>query len=164
MLCHFETETYVTTRVQLDQMAMECEFFKDYIIPGCEAHLQRGDRRRYQAIPVFNQNTQRFGCGQCDRYFPKDVGLAEHLKSSIHHPLAYRCAGCSLEFADLSALLAHVEVSKCSEGISYGTQSIGQLLHMLWQKLPVQDRQSKDRQLSGGALRYPDDGQPSHFP
>ena len=39
------------------------------------------------------------------------------------------------QYADLSALLAHIEVGSCGERITYGTGSIGQLLRHLYDNL-----------------------------
>ena len=135
LLAHLETETCITTRVGLDKLAMKCEQWKDFVIPGCDAHLERGIRARYVPEIVYKNHLHRFGCSSCDRYFPNDDGLITHIRSSVHHPLAYQCAGCQSQHADLSSLLAHVESSGCTEGITYGTGSIGTLLRHLWQNL-----------------------------
>ena len=135
LLAHLETGTCVTTRVKLDQLAIKCEYSKDFVLPGCEAHLRTGDRKNYTSKVVFKRELNRFGCSECDRSFPTDSGLATHIDSSAHHPLAYECAGCTSPHADLSSLLAHVEGSGCTEGITYGTGSIGKLLQYLWQNL-----------------------------
>lgn len=135
LLAHLETGTCVTTRVELDQLAIKCENSKDFVLPGCEAHLRTGDRKNYISKVVFKKDINRFGCSECDRYFPGDLGLVTHIDSSAHHPLAYQCAGCKSQHADLSSLLAHVEGSGCTEGITYGTESIGKLLRHLWQNL-----------------------------
>ena len=135
LLAHLETETCVTTRVGLDKLAMSCPHWTDYVIPGCDAHLKRGIRAHYVPEIVFKKDLHRFGCSACERIFPAGVGLVTHTKSSVHHPLAYQCKGCESQHADLSGLLAHVEGSVCTEGVTYGTGSIGKLLRHLWQNL-----------------------------
>ena len=85
-------------------------------------------RKNYISKAVFKKDVNRFGCSECDRYFINRVGLATHIDSSAHHPLAYQCAGCQSQHTDLSSLLAHVEGSGCTKGITYGTTSIGKLL------------------------------------
>lgn len=132
---HLEGETCVTSRIELDMLAIGCPHAKHYVIPGCEAHLRTGDRRRYKAVPVPRGSKRIRGCSECDRKFVTEVGLTTHLNSSAHHPLAYQCPGCHAQHADLSSLLAHVEASDCSEGVTYGTGSIGELLHFLWLKI-----------------------------
>ena len=135
LLVHLETDTCITTRIELDKLAMSCASWKDYVMPGCEAHLERGDRAGYVSTIVFKKRHNRFGCSDCERSFSSDSGLATHITSSIHHPLAYQCAGCASQYADVSALLTHVESGACDEGITYGTGGIGRLLQHLWRNL-----------------------------
>ena len=135
LLLHLETETCTTTRVHLDKLAMSCLHWSDYVIPGCDAHLERGIRARHVPEIVYKKDLHRLGCSSCERFFPNDEGLFMHIKSSAHHPLAYQCKGCESQHADLSGLLAHVETSECTEGVTYGTGSIGKLLRHLWQNL-----------------------------
>ena len=73
----------------------------------------------------------------CDKIFHNNDAMMQHIRSSAHHPLAYQCAGCESQFADLSGLYQHVEISDCTEGLSYGTESIGKLLIYLWEVLHV---------------------------
>ena len=40
---------------------------------------------------VYKNHLHCFGCSSCDRYFPTDDGLITHIRSSVHHPLAYQC-------------------------------------------------------------------------
>ena len=135
LLAHLETETCITTRVGLDKLAMSCPHWTDYVIPGCDAHLTRGIRARYVPEIVYKKDLHRLGCSSCGRFFLTDEGLDTHIKSSVHHPLAYQCKRCESQHADLSGLLAHVEGSVCTEGVTYGTGSIGKLLRHLWQNL-----------------------------
>ena len=135
LLVHLETGVCVTTRLQLDQFAIQCEFSSDYVRPGCEQYLRRGDRQRHCARPIFLSHPKRFGCSKCDKVFDQHGGMMGHIQSSCHHPLVYQCAGCDSQYADLSGLLQHVESSACAEGVSYGTGSIAKLLHHLWEIL-----------------------------
>lgn len=135
MFEHLETGTCVTTRLELDRLAIQCEFYNDYVSPGCEEYLRRGHRQKHSARPVFLSQPRRLGCSKCDKIFDHYAGMMAHVQSSSHHPLAYRCAGCEAQSADLSGLLQHVESSACAEGISYGTGSIGKLLEHLWEVL-----------------------------
>ena len=127
----------MTTRLQLDQLSIQCEYSKDYVRHGCEDYLRYGERRKYYALAVFSSRSERFGCSQCDRVFDQYNGMMGHVHSSCHHPLVYQCAGCESRYADLSGLLQHVEGSACDEGVSYGTCSIGKLLHYLWEALAL---------------------------
>lgn len=47
LLARLETETCVTTRVELDRLEVECAYWKNFGVPGCEAHLRMGDRKNY---------------------------------------------------------------------------------------------------------------------
>ena len=118
--------------MELDQLAIACKHSKDFVKPGYEAYLKKGDRKFYATKAVYKKRTRRYGCSKCDRHFQT---VEMHLQSSIHDPFAYQCAGCKSQYASLSALLAHVEVSSCGEGITYGTGSIGQLLRHLYDYL-----------------------------
>lgn len=131
MMAHLETENCAVTRIKLDKLAVGCRDSKDYVIPGCEAYLRNGERRKWKAKANFNNNT----CNRCDRHFSSTEGLVSHVDSSYHHRLAYQYHGCQAKSADLSGLLLHVENSPCSEGISYGTGSIGRLLQLLWKHI-----------------------------
>ena len=62
-LAHLETGTCITTRVELDQLAIKCEYSKDFVMPGCEAYLRTGDRRNYISNAVFKD----FGCYGCSK-------------------------------------------------------------------------------------------------
>ena len=135
LLEHLETGSCVTTRVQLDQLAIQCKFSKDYVRPGWGRYLRRGERQSCYAQPVFLSHPKRFGCSMCDKVFHQHGGMMGHIHSSCHHPLVYQCKGCDSQHADLSDLLKHVESTSCPEGISYGTGSIGELLHHLWENL-----------------------------
>ena len=135
LLAHLETETCITTRVELDKLAVKCEHSKDFVLPGRERYLRKGHRKKHIPKAVFKKDSNRFGCSDCDYPFANDAGLAAHMASSFHHPLAYQCAGCQSPHGDLSSLLAHVEGSACTEGVTYGTGSIGKLLRHLWQNL-----------------------------
>ena len=115
---HLESETCVATRIQLDRLAEACEYSKDYVIPGCEAHLRTRDRKRWTPKAVLKSNTGRSGCSDCNRQFSTATAFSEHLRSSTYHPLAYQCAGCGSQYPDLSPLIAHVEVSDCGEGVA----------------------------------------------
>ena len=46
-LAQLETGTRITTRVKLDQLAIKCEYSKDFVMSGCEAHLRTRDRMNY---------------------------------------------------------------------------------------------------------------------
>lgn len=135
MLAHLESELCTTTRVQMDKLAAEYVLYDHYIIPGCREYLRTGSRERFQSKPIFNRSTRAFGCDKCSRRFPTDEFMAAHIKSTAHHPLAFRCPGCLAESATLSALVAHIEAKSCSEGISYGTRSVGKMLRHLWQNI-----------------------------
>ena len=135
MLAHLESESCATTCVQLDKLAAKHILSDHYVRPGFKAYLRTGARRKFQSKPIFNRSTKSFGCNKCDRTFPTDEIMAAHIASNTHHPLAFRCPGCQAQMATLSALLAHVEAKTCSEGISYGTGSIGELLRYLWQSV-----------------------------
>ena len=131
MLAHLESENCSVTRIKLDKLAISCKESKFYVRPGKEDYLRNGERKQWKAKANFRHNT----CSRCDRSFTTTEGLVSHTESSFHHPLAYRCPGCLIEVADLSSLLTHVENSLCSEGISYGTGSIGRLLQHLWKHM-----------------------------
>lgn len=135
MLAHLESELCATTRVRMDKLAAEYELSDYYVIPGCIDYLRTGSRKKFQSKPIFNRSTKSFGCNKCDRTFPTDEMMSAHIASNAHHPLAFRCPGCQAQMATLSALLAHIEAKTCSEGISYGTGSVGELLRHLWQNI-----------------------------
>lgn len=135
LLKHLETETCITTRLDLDKLAVECENSKDFVNPNLDYYLLKGHRKNYIPKAVFKKDVNRFGCSDCDWAFADDAGLAAHMASSFHHLNAYQCAGCKSKHVDLSSLLAHVENRSCSEGVTYGTGSIGKLLRHLWQNL-----------------------------
>ena len=135
LLAHLETETCITTRLDLDKLAVDFEDSKDFVDPDMDHYLRNGHRKKYIPKAVFKKDVNRFGCSECDYPFANDGGLAAHIASSFHHLYAYQCAGCKSTHIDLSSLLAHVENSSCSEGVTYGTGSIGKLLRHLWQNL-----------------------------
>ena len=114
MVAHLESEECSVTQIKLDKLAASCSAYKDYVIPGKEDYLRKGDRKKWRAEA--NPNNDK--CTRCDRYFSTTAGLISHVNSSFHHPLAYQCAACKTPFANLSGLLAHVENVPCAEGIS----------------------------------------------
>jgi DNA-directed RNA polymerase subunit RPC12/RpoP len=136
MLAHLETDACTTTRVKLDLLAIECPYSKDYVRPGSEKHLRNGGRNMYYPKPVIHRGLpRRFRCSKCDVEFPTYGAMHRHLRLTVHHPLVYQCAGCEMQFADLSALVSHAESLACEEGLSKGTGSIAQLLRYLWLRL-----------------------------
>ncbi len=135
MLAHLETELCTTTRVRMDKLAAEYILSDHYITPGFREYLRTGSREKYQSKPIFNRSTRSFGCNKCNRTFPTDAIMSAHIESTTHHPLAFQCPGCQEKYATLSALVAHIEAKTCSEGISYGTRSVGKLLRHLWQNI-----------------------------
>lgn len=135
MLAHLESELCLTTRTQMDRLAAEYALSDHYIIPGRKEYLLTGSRERFQSKPIFKRSTRSLGCDKCNRTFPKDENMAAHIRSTTHHPLAFKCPGCQTQFATLSALVAHIEDKTCSEGLSYGTQSVGKMLRHLWQNI-----------------------------
>ena len=135
MLSHLESESCQTTRVRMDKLAAEYSLFDHYVIPGCREYLRSGMRETYQSKPIFKHSTKSFGCDKCDRTFRSDEIMSTHIKSTVHHPLVFKCPGCQTESATISALVAHIEAKTCSEGISYGTRSVGKMLRHLWQNI-----------------------------
>lgn len=131
MLNHLESE--VAQRARMERLAAKYEYSDSYIVPRFKEELLTGSRERFQAKPVFIRKTGNFGCDKCNRTFATDEIMADHIKSTLHHPLAFKCPGCQTKFAALSALVAHIEVKTCSEGITYGTGSVGGMLRHLWQ-------------------------------
>ncbi|KAM0799884.1 hypothetical protein BDR22DRAFT_806737, partial [Usnea florida] len=85
--------------------------------------------------PIFKHSTKSFGCDKWNRTFLSDEIMPTHIKSTIHHPLVFKCPGCQAKSATISALVAHIEAKTCSEGISYGTSSVGKMLRHLWQNI-----------------------------
>ncbi len=79
LLTHLETETCITTRVELDKLAVKCEDSKDFVIPVREAYLRKGHRKNYIPKAVFKKDLNRFGCSDCDYPFANDAGLASHM-------------------------------------------------------------------------------------
>ena len=135
MLAHLESELCATSRVRIDKLAAEYALSDYYVIPGCIKYLRTGSRKKFQSKPIFNRSTKSFGCDKCNRTFPTDGMMADHIASTAHHPLAFKCPGCQAKVATLSALLAHIEAKTCAEGISYGTGSVGELLRHLWENI-----------------------------
>lgn len=135
MLAHLESELCATTHVRMDKLAVEYVLSDHYVIPGFREYLRTGARRKFQSKPIFNRSTQSFGCNKCNRTFPTDGIMSAHIASTAHHPLAFKCPGCEARMATLSALVAHIEAKTCSEGISYGTRSVGKMLRHLWQNI-----------------------------
>ena len=135
MVEHLETGVCITTRLELDQLAIQCDSSSDFVRPGFEQYLRQGERQKHHARPVYSSRPNQFGCSKCGKIFDQHAGMMSHVQSSCHHPLPYQCAGCESQFSDLSGLLQHVESNACNEGISYGTGSIGKLLHHLWEIL-----------------------------
>ena len=107
----------------------------DYAKTGCERYLRWGKRQRHFARPLFLSHPKRFGCSRCDKVFDQYSSMMRHIQSSCHDPWVYQCPACRSQYADLSSLLQHVESSACTEGVSYGTDSIVKLLHHLWEAL-----------------------------
>ena len=119
----------------MDKLAAEYELFEHYVIPGCREYLRSGLREKYQSKPIFKPSTKAFGCDKCDRTFFSDEIMSAHIKSTVHHPLVFKCPGCQAKSATISALVAHIEAKTCSEGINYGTRSVGKMLRHLWQNI-----------------------------
>ena len=149
MLNHLETEICKVTRLQLDKLAAQCPYSKNFVKPGSKKYLLNGQRdRHYPKIVVRRHGkSEIYGCNKCNVKYQNYTFMQHHLRLTLHHPLVYQCAGCNAQFADLSALLQHVESNSCEEGLSKGTGSIAQLLHYLWMNIGAwtkADRARKD--------------------
>ena len=136
MLIHLENGCSTNMR-ELDLHARQCFQWRKYVVEEYADWLENGERDRMagQLVRASPEYIKRRHCHECNRDFDSEKDFCKHIYSPVHHPLVYKCPGCSSNFSVLSALVQHVESDSCDEGIDDGTGAIGKPLHYLWLKL-----------------------------
>ena len=72
----------------------------------------------------------KWECSDCSKAFLSEGQAKQHTTSPIHDAQVFHCPCCDEEFKILSALVQHVEHSRCAAEVKPGTP-IAKMLHYL---------------------------------